>query len=66
MSEFAKVWDSKMRVVKIDDLKSKLSAIKVIESLIKNNESKSIEDINLVISSYKEVLEVQLKGVNDE
>ena len=66
MSEFAKVWDSKMRVVKIDDLKSKLSAIKVIESLIKNNESKSIEDINLVISSYKEVLEVQLKGVSDE
>ena len=66
MSEFAKAWDSKMRVVKMDDLKSKLAAIKVIEELVKLNESKSIEDINLVISSYKEVLEVKLKGVHHE
>ena len=66
MSEFAKAWDSKMRVVKMSDLKSKLSAIKVIENLIKNDASNSVDDINLVISSYKEVLEVQLKGVNDE
>ncbi len=66
MSKFAEVWDSKMRVVKMDDLKSKLNAIKVIENLIKKDAPNSTKDINLVINSYKEVLELQLKGVNNE
>ena len=66
MSEFSEVWDSKMRVVKMDDLKSKLAAISVIEKLIKLDEPQSIEDINLVINSYKEVLTGQLKGIHHE
>ena len=66
MSEFAKAWDSKMKEVRVDDLKSKINALNSVEVLIHNNDVNSVDDVKEVISAYKEVLSVMLSGASDE
>jgi hypothetical protein len=45
----------------MEDAKSKLTALNALEALIDRNDVNTIEDIKGIISTYKEVIQVQIK-----
>jgi hypothetical protein len=47
------------------DIDSKLSAIKAITNLIEMNNCKNVHDVMKCIEQYKDVIQIQLKAIND-
>jgi len=56
------IWDAKMATVKLDDLESKLAALKAVKNLVKANNC----SYEAAIEQYKEVLDVQVKAHKGE
>jgi hypothetical protein len=59
-------WDSKMKVAKTDDLKSKIAACTVLEKTIAKNNIITAIGINVAIAEYKDILKINLERVASE